>query len=223
MDFLRAFAYIRGDRHSLKKMGKLALLVALCFIPVIGLFPLCALLGYLAEIIHNVANDYPRPLPEWNHIGEDFSKGLPVLFALFVYHLPLLLAIALLYSYRASIGLSLFGGITFIGVVSALLPLLFAYLLLAWSLFTIAYIRYADTWDGGEFYRFGMILSTMQGYAMLTLQWLVTALAASILLALLLPFIFLGAVLFVPVYGYLAGAFGRRLRAARLSYRQIAY
>ncbi len=223
MDILRALGTIRRDRHRLKKMGELALLVLLCFTPVIGLIPLCALLGYLAEIIHNVSNDYPRPLPEWNHIGDDFSKGIHVLLALFLYHLPLILVSALLYSYRSSIGVSLFGGITYVGVVSALLPLLFAYLLFAWSLFTIGFIRYADSWDSGEFYRLGLILSTMQSNAALTLQWLVTTLAASVLLALLLPVFFLGAVLFVPVYGYLAGAFGRRLRAVRMSYQQLAY
>ena len=223
MDLVRAFAYIRRDRHCLRKMGEIALFVALCFVPVIGLIPLCALLGYLAEIIRNVSNDHPRPLPEWDHVGEDVGKGLHVLLALAVYHLPLIAVSALLYSFRSSIGVSVFGGITYVGIVSALLPLLFGYLLFAWTLFSIGFIRYADSWDSGEFYRLGMILSTMQSNAALTLQWLVTALAASFALALLLPVVLLGAVLFVPVYGYLAGAYGRRLRAARMSYRQVAY
>ncbi len=223
MDLIQAFAYVRRDRHCLKKMGEIALFVALCFMPVIGLIPLCALLGYLAEIIHNVLNEYPRPLPEWDHVGEDVGKGLHVLLALVVYHLPLMVVSAFLYSFRSSIGVSVFGGITYVGIVSALLPLLFVYLLFAWTLFTIGFIRYADSWDSGEFYRLGMILSTMQSNVALTLQWLVRALAASIALALLLPVVFLGAVLFVPVYGYLAGAYGRRLRAARMSYRQVAY
>ena len=223
MDLVRAFAYVRYDRHCLKKMGEMALLVILCFTPVIGLIPFCALLGYLTEIIHNVLNDYPRPLPEWDHIGEDVGKGIHVLVALFAYHLPLILALVFLYAFRASIGVSLFGSITYVGIVSALLPLFFLYLLFAWSLFAIGFIRYADSWDSGEFYRFGMIFSTMQNNAALTLQWLVTALAASIALMLLLPVALLGAVLFVPVQGYLAGAYGRRLRAARMSYRQVVY
>ena len=46
MDLVRAFAYVRYDRHCLKKMGEMALLVILCFTPVIGLIPFCALLGY---------------------------------------------------------------------------------------------------------------------------------------------------------------------------------
>ena len=223
MDLVQAFIYVRRDRHSLKKMGEIALFVVLCFIPVIGLIPLCVLLGYLAEIIHNVLNEYPRPLPEWDHVGEDVGKGVHVLLALVVYHLPLIVVSAFLYSFRSSIGVSVFGGITYVGIVSALLPLLFVYLLFAWTLFTIGFVRYADSWDSGEFYRLGMILSTMQSNAALTLQWLVSALAASIALALLLPVIFLGAFLFVPVYGYLAGAYGRRLRAARMNYRQVAY
>ena len=45
MTILRAFTYIFDDSHWLKKMGELTLFVVLCFTPVIGLIPLCALPG----------------------------------------------------------------------------------------------------------------------------------------------------------------------------------
>ena len=88
MEFLRAFTYMFRDQHWLIKLAETALLVVLCPLPVIGLLCLCALLGYLAEIIHNVSSDYPRPLPEWDHIGEDIGKGAHVFLAIAVYHLP---------------------------------------------------------------------------------------------------------------------------------------
>ena len=217
MKYLNAFTYIFNDRHLLRKLGETAVFVLLIPVPVIGLVCLCVLLGYLAEIIHNVQNDYPRPLPEWNHIGEDISKGFPVFVALIVYHLPLLLVVGFLYAFRSVIAVSVFGGITFVGILTALLPLILLYLAFAWSLFAIALARYAETWESGYFYQFNRLLRAMQANGALTLKWLISSLAASIALLALLPLLLLGLILFVPVQGYLAGIFARRLRAARLA------
>lgn len=220
MKNLRAFTYIFSDRHALRKLGETAVFVLLIPVPVIGLVCLCVLLGYLAEIIHNVQNEYPRPLPEWDHIGEDIGKGFPVFVALLVYHLPLLLALAFLYAFRSVIAVSLFGGITFVGILTSLLPLLLLYLAFAWSLFAIALTRYAETWESAYFYQFNRLLRAMQANGALTLKWLISSLAASIALLALAPLVLLGLFLFVPVQGYLAGVFGRRLRAARRAQRR---
>jgi hypothetical protein len=216
MEFARAFTYIFSDRHWRTKLAETALLVVLCPVPVIGLLCLCALLGYLAEIIHNVSSDYPRPLPEWDHIGEDIGKGAHVLLALAVYHLPPLLVIGLLFGLRDSLAVSLFGGLTFAGVLAAIAPLLMIYLLAAWALLAIGLAQYAETWDSGAFYQVNRLLRSLGDHSALALQWLVYSLAASILLLLLLP---AALFLFFPVQGYLTGQFGRRLRAARLAMR----
>ena len=220
MDFLRAFTYTFNDRHWLKKLAELSLFLVLCLVPVIGLICLCALLGYLAAIIHNVSNDYPRPLPTWNHIGEDIVKGLPVLLAIIIYHLPPVILLLLLYAFRSAIAVSLFGGITFIGVLTALLPLLLLYLVFAWSMLANGLVRYAETWERDSFYHINTLLRSLQTNAVLTLQWLITTAAASIILAALFPVALLGLVMFVPVQGYLTGNYGRRLRAARFAQRR---
>lgn len=220
MNFISAFTYISEDKRWLSKLGETAIFALLCPVPVIGLISLCALLGYLTELIHNVGNDYPRPLPEWDHIGEDISKGFPVLVALIVYHLPLLMAVLFLYAFRHVIAVSLFGGITFLSVLGGLAPLLILYFALVWSLLALGLVRYAESWESASFYQLNRLLRSLNKHSTLALQWLIASLAASIILLALLPAALLGLALFVPVQGYLAGSYGRRLRAERMALRR---
>ena len=220
MDFIRAFTYIREDKRWPPKLGAAAVFALLCIVPVIGLISLCALLGYLAELVHNVSNDFPRPLPEWNHIGEDISKGVPVLLAIIVYHLPILLVLLFVYVFRHVIAVSLFGGITFLSILGGLAPLLMLYFAFAWSLLALGLVRYADTWEADSFYQLNRMLRSLQNHSALALQWLIASLAASIILLPLLPLALLGLALFVPVQGYLAGSYARQLRAERMTLRR---
>ena len=216
MEFLRAFTFIFKSQRWLIKLAETALLVVLCPLPLVGLLCLCALLGYLTAIIHNVSSDYPRPLPEWDHIGEDIGKGAHVLLAIALYHLPLVIVISLLFLARESLAVSLFGSVTFAGVLAAIMPFILLYVALAWALLAIGLVDYAESWDSSAFYLFNKLLRSIGNHGGLTLQWLLSSLAASIILFLLLP---LAPFLFFPVQGYLAGAYGRRLRAARVQFR----
>ena len=218
MTNLQSFTNMFRDRHIAVKLGETAVFALLLPVPVMGLLCLCALLGYLAEIAHNVGNDYPRPLPEWDHIGEDISKGFPVLVALVVYHLPLLLALILLFGFRDAIAISLFGGITFAGLASFALPLMGVYLLFAWSCFAVALALYAETWESEHFYQFSALLRVMQMHGALILQWLIASLAASLVLLLLVPVALLGLFLFVPVQGWILGRCLLRLRLSRMAF-----
>ena len=116
--------------------------------------------------------------------------------------------------------MSLFGGLTFLGVVVGILPFLALYFAVAWSLLAIGLVQYAETWEPAAFYQFNRLLSGLQNHSGLTLQWLIYSLAASLLLVALLPVALLGLIFFFPVQGYLTGNYGRRLRAANLAYRQ---
>lgn len=220
MHFIRAFTFFREDIRWLAKLNAAAVFALLGLVPVIGLISLCALLGFLAELVHNVSNDYPRPMPEWNHIGEVISKGVPVLLAIVVYHLPLLLVLLFLYVFRHVIAVSLFGGITFLGILAGLAPLMMLYFAFAWTLLSLGLVRYADTWEADSFYQGNRLLRSLQDHSALALQWLIASLAASIILLLLLPLALLGLALFAPVQGYLAGSFGRKLRAERMALRR---
>ncbi|MDE2649867.1 MAG: DUF4013 domain-containing protein [Chloroflexota bacterium] len=215
MTVVRAFTTIFSDRNWLRKLTEMAVFVLLLPFPVIGLISLCALLGYLAKIIHNISADYESPLPDWEHIGEDISKGIPVFLALLVYHLPLLLTVALLAVLRGSLALGLSAGIDSIAPFALAL-----YSLLAWMLWALGLVRYAETWESASFYQFDQNLRALQSNFSLALTWLGSALIANLLLLALLPVFLLGALLFVPVQGYVAGVYARRLRVARLAERR---
>lgn len=215
MTVVRAFTYIFSDRRWRSKLAEMAVFVLLLPFPIIGLVSLCVLLGYLAKIIHNISAGFERPLPAWDHIGEIISKGIPVFLAIIIYHLPLLLAAALLGVFRDSLALGLVAGIDSIAPLALLL-----YSLLAWSLWMLGLVRYAETWESACFYQFDQESPTLQSNVSLALEWLVSALVANLLLLLLLPACLLGAFLYIPVHAYLAGAYARRLRAARLSERR---
>ncbi len=215
MTVVRAFTYLFSDHRWLSKLSAMAVFVLLLPFPIIGLVSLCVLLGYLARIIHNISADSERPLPEWDHIGENISKGIPVLLAISVFHLPLLLAAALLAVFRDSIALGLVAGIDSIAPIVLLL-----YSLVAWSLWMLGLVRYAETWESECFYQFDQELRTLQHHVPLALGWLLSALIANVLLLALLPVFLIGAFLLIPVHGYLAGVYARRLRAARLAERR---
>ena len=215
MTVVRAFTYLFNDRHWRGKLTETAVFVLLLPFPGIGLICLCVLLGYLAEIIHNISADFDRPLPEWDHIGEDIRKGIPILLAIVAYHLPLLVAAMLFSAARASMSPGLLAGI------DASAPLLVGlYCLVAWSLFSLGLVRYAETWESDCFYQIDRELGMLQRDMPLALGWLVTALIANAILLALLPAFLLGAFLFVPVHGYLAGSYARRLRKARQADRR---
>ncbi|MCY4146856.1 MAG: DUF4013 domain-containing protein [Chloroflexi bacterium] len=212
MTVIRAFTYIFSDRRFRSKLTSLAVFVLLLPFPIIGLVSLCILLGYLANIVHNISADSPNPLPDWDHIGAIIGKGIPVLLALIVYHLPLLLAAALLAVFGDSLGLGLMTGLNTIAPVALLL-----YSLAAWCLWMLGLVGYAESWEADGFYQFDQALRMLQCNAPLAVEWLVSALLVNALLLLLMPVFLMGACLMMPSHGYVTGAYARRLRAARLA------
>ena len=220
MQFGRALFYSFDDKRWLNKLARTALLMVLCGIPLIGLIPLCGLLGYLTEIVRNVSQSHPRPLPNWERFGSKVGAGFAVLLAVLVYNLPPVILAGLLYVFNPMIAVSLFGGIAFVGIVAGLLPLLLIYAAVAWSMLAVGLMRYAETGDKGEFYRFGKLFRRLQTDAGLTLQWLLYCVAANIALVILMPVALLGLALYFPAHGYLIGSYGRRLQASEYACRQ---
>lgn len=220
MQFGRALFYSFDDQRWLNKLARTVLLTVLCGIPLMGLIPLCGLLGYLTEIVRNVSQSHPRPLPNWERFGKKVKQGLSVLLAVLVYNLPPVILAGLLYVFNPMIAVSLFGGITFVGIVAGLLPLLLIYTAVAWSMLAVGLMRYAETGDKGEFYRFSKLFRRLQTDIALTLQWLLYCAAANIALFILMPFALLGLALYFPVHGYLIGNYSRMLQASEQAHRQ---
>lgn len=82
---MKPFAFVFEDPNWLSKIlvGGLFQLAAVF---IIGIF---FILGYCARLVRNVVAGDPRPLPEWNDLGEYFSEGAMLFGVGFVYMIPL--------------------------------------------------------------------------------------------------------------------------------------
>ena len=85
MDIGVALTYVTKDQAWLKKVlvGGLLLLI-----PIIGAF---ILYGFGVRIVRNVMAGDPNPLPEWDDIGGDLSRGFFVWLGIIIWSLPLII------------------------------------------------------------------------------------------------------------------------------------
>lgn len=223
MEFGRAFTYVFEDKEWVSKLVILVVMVFASFIPVFGLVAVCALLSYITDITKNVRNGHPRPLPKWIDYGDLISRGAYVLLATLIYNLPLLFIVILMYSFSSVIGVSLFGAFAYVVIFACMMPILFIYMIIAWSMLAVALIQYGETGDNGVFYHFGKLFRVVQSNTFLTLQWAFLSIAANILLSIVgvIPCIGQIAVpaLYIPVQGYLMGQYGRLIGKSERAYR----
>lgn len=81
MDIGRSFTFSFEDKDWFTKYLLGALISA---IPILNF----AWMGYLVDLIGNVADDAPFPLPDWSDLGDKFIKGLIIWLVGLVYALP---------------------------------------------------------------------------------------------------------------------------------------
>jgi hypothetical protein len=84
MEIGKAFSYVFEDENWVKKvlMGGLFTLLSLLLVGI----PF--VLGYMVQTIRNVIEGQPRPLPEWDNLGEKFMSGLMLLIIMIIYSIP---------------------------------------------------------------------------------------------------------------------------------------
>jgi hypothetical protein len=85
-DFVRCLSFVFEDPAWLKKILLGGVFYLLGFL-IIGWF---FLLGYGARLTRNVIAGVPRPLPEWDDLGEYFGEGIKLFLVAFLYALPFL-------------------------------------------------------------------------------------------------------------------------------------
>src|SRR5689334_16594206 len=95
MDYGQAVSYIFEDKQWIGKIVILLLLMAASAIPLLGFLPFAICLGFLTQLVNNVRNGHPRPLPAWDDYTEKLSIGGQLLIAMLVYNLPILLLLML--------------------------------------------------------------------------------------------------------------------------------
>lgn len=84
-DFLAPFTFVFEDPRWLSKV-LLGGLFVLASAVIVGIF---FILGYMARLARNVIAGNPRPLPEWDDLGEYFGEGLRLAGVGFVYAIPM--------------------------------------------------------------------------------------------------------------------------------------
>ncbi len=88
MDIGKSFTFPFEDEQWISKLGIGA---AVTLVPILNF----AWSGYMVELIQNVTNQDPKPLPAWDNLEKKFLNGL-ILFAVgLVYALPILIVFCL--------------------------------------------------------------------------------------------------------------------------------
>ncbi len=167
MDIGSAFTFMFDDADWIKKIliGGAIVFGALLLSPIlVGLVLFFPLLGYMLEVLKNVRQGQPTPLPEWSDFGALFMTGLMVFIISLVYNIPALIfaGIGVVANIVAASG----GGDTaeVLGIVSACLSCVQIVLsLLAYFLLPAGLIRYARYETLGSAFQFGEIFSFISG------------------------------------------------------------
>ena len=83
-DFGKPFTYVFDDPEWVTKVGIGGLFYLAGFL-IVGWF---FILGYVARTARNIIAGHPRPLPEWENLGEFFNEGLRLFGVLLLYIFP---------------------------------------------------------------------------------------------------------------------------------------
>ena len=163
-DFGRCFSFVFDDPAWVRKILLGGVFYLLGFL-IVGWF---FLLGYGARLTRNVIAGVPRPLPEWDDLGEYFGEGIKLFLVAFLYALPFLvlgIAVAIpmgmLSNFTRDQDMSNIAG----GLVGCVWCL-FAPIVLIVSLWVpAALLRVIATQDFGAGFQFGAIWRFLKGNA----------------------------------------------------------
>lgn len=219
MDYSQAFTYIFEDKQWISKLVILGLMVMLSVILMmvllLGMIPLAICLGFLTQLVNNVRNGHPRPLPDWHDYSEKLTIGGHLLLAMLVYNLPILL-LGMLVSFIVNvIGGGFLGIAVNLMVLCCALPLTLLYTVIAWSLLAAGIAQYVETGKRQVLYRPVHLWDVVRSHGNLTLRWAVAATIVNvvILLAGWIPCIGFPVILTLafPVHGHFLGQYARQL------------
>lgn len=159
MDLGKAVQFVFEDEQWVTKVLLGALIT---LIPVFGQL---ALMGYTVAIIRNVMAGDPRPLPQWDDLGQFFVDGLMLLVVNLIYSIPILILICPLIGGSVAAGTLQESGREIGNVLATLMGILGAgfgclmvlYGILLSLLQPVLQICYAETGEIGACLRFGEV------------------------------------------------------------------
>jgi Protein of unknown function (DUF4013) len=185
MDFGKAFSYVFEDPDWLKKVG---LGGVISLVPILNF----ASAGYGLEVARRIINNDPRPLPEWDNIGDKLVKGLLLAVIQVVYMLPMLLFVCIIQVVNVVVlgaaSSSSSSDSTAATLVTAVMAcfgcLAFLYSLFAGLVMPAAIGNYAAKGQLGAAFRFGEVWGLVQKnlglYVMVLIVTIVAGLVASL-------------------------------------------
>ncbi|UCC88231.1 MAG: DUF4013 domain-containing protein [Anaerolineales bacterium] len=152
MDIGSSFTYMFQDEGWIKKIvigGVVSL------IPILNL----AAIGYVIQVIRNVRDGQPLPLPEWDQFGQYFKDGLWIFLIFLVWAIPIILVACL-----QAVGTAALAEnedmASAIGIISACFSCVMALWGLVIGIVSPAImIRYAEVGEFMAGFRFGEIFS----------------------------------------------------------------
>jgi Protein of unknown function (DUF4013) len=214
MDIGRAVSYIFDDQEWGAKLLISAMIAfgAVITSPLlVGLIGWAALLGYLVELLRNLHDRHPTPLPRWDNYGEKISQGGSVLTAVILYSLPNLLPLCCTITTSNLWGDGFFGSSIGLLLVCCVLPGLLVYNLITWPMLALGIARYAEERNIGVFFQFNDLFGAVYRNLGLTMQWVLVTLIVNIGLGIVgaIPCVGWAAApaLAIPVHGYLLAQF----------------
>lgn len=139
-DFGKPFSYVFDDPEWVQKI-LIGGLFYLAGIFIVGWF---FVLGYVAQTTRNIIAGMPRPLPQWEDLGNFFNEGLRLFAVILVYILPLImLAVFIMVPASIMSGLDNDAAQFFGSIISGCVTCLFVPLTLAVTFFLPASLLFA--------------------------------------------------------------------------------
>ncbi len=172
MDIGTSFTYMFEDENWIKKIV-IGGIVAL--IPIVNF----AAFGYLIQVIRNVRDGQPTPLPEWDQFGAYFMDGLRLFLIFLVYMIPVILLACV-----QGVGTAALANNkdteNVVGILSGCLSCLIAlWSLVVAVLMPAVLIRYAEVGEFMAGFRFGEVFSIITAnigsYVIVLLLWWVAS------------------------------------------------
>ncbi|MDX2076305.1 MAG: DUF4013 domain-containing protein [bacterium] len=182
---------------------------------VLGLFPLCIILGYLLGIVRRVQAEEPILLPRWEEWDALIARGAGLLLVMTIYNIPLLLSTLTLIFVPRFLGNTNFAGAASLLILCCVLPFILVITTLGWLCLAVGACRYAKGEGLSLFFRPEALLKSAFAVGSVSAQWALLVLVYNIIFAIMMVIPCIGWMVYgaflVPVHGHLLGQYGRLL------------
>lgn len=186
-------------------------IVLVSVLVILGLFPLCVVLGYMLNIVRRVADDDPILLPNWEAWDELIARGAGLLFVISMYNIPLLISIVTLIFLPRFLGNTNFGGWATLLMLCCVLPFVFIVTMLGWLCLAVGVGKYAKNGALSLFFRPEELIRHAFAVGNISAQWVMLAIIYNLIFMVMLfipciGWLFYG-IFFIPAHGHLLGQY----------------